>query len=990
MIRLLVILNTLICHGDFFNLDVKYGVYTFSNSESSYFGYQVLLHNTASSFRSIVSAPRFQGSNPEGGLFNCIVNGANSCSQLKYEEFPDQNKESRKNQWMGMSLSGDKNSLLTCGPLWSLNSTDSSESKLKSLGRCSLLGKDLDVKYSTSPCEKELLDNSKFGYCLAGFSSAAGNISGYTTYFIGVPGTYFNKGTLFGLISTSIASKPTKLQFTEVQSEKDNGTIYIGYSVAWGKITFNSTQGDVVAGAPRANELTGKVFIYVVRFTIGDYMYSFSSPNNQVGEYFGASVCVVDINNDGKDDLFVASPFYTVVADEGRVYFYINNKNTLSFSLQLAPTSIQGARFGSSIGKVGDLNNDGYQDIAIGAPMDGADNRGAVYIYNGGSQGISNSGKPSQIIMASDFSTIGLSGFGSSISNGLDVDGNSYPDIAVGAYSSGKSFIIRTRPIITLYDKLETNVSLIPLDDYASNCIGPDSKKYYCIEFKPNLKYEGKAMSFDLELTLEIEKRFPTNKRGLFFEDGILKDTITKNALLTKSQIFPFSVIVYIVILGDFDINEPITITTKYKSIDKPSGCGSELCPIIDVFGTLSSSLQLNYLKDCGSDSICQIDLVSSAKLVLLGVAQQEQIIYGSVYQIRLDASVVNLGETAYQPILKFGYNGDLQVDSIEKNGIPIKWEKLPNEVSFLLQYMLKQNEKVDIAIKFSMPKTSPSSDIYSFTFEALAKGIDLNPENNKAMISKPTKVETCVRVNGNVEPSVVLFYDNAVMPGNNPDLSEIGAEVKYMFFVQNSGFFAVNNLSADVDLVVKKAEKGLDLIYVVNMMINGKECTQKVNPLNPFNLVDSKKPKRVKRSNNLNCENAKCNRYSCDISSIEKSQSVTIHLIARVWEANFVKLKVPATDLNATINVKFSQEQATTNIQKENCIMSAAVNLDVKLYNPPLRKSMPWWIILVAILVALLLLAIAIALLKKAGFFKRKNQKAAAENEPLKSEEAT
>jgi hypothetical protein len=42
-------------------------------------------------------------------------------------------------------------------------------------------------------------------------------------------------------------------------------------------------------------------------------------------------------------------------------------------------------RFGFAIANLGDLNSDGYEDIAVGAPYDG---NGAVYIYLGSAQGL--------------------------------------------------------------------------------------------------------------------------------------------------------------------------------------------------------------------------------------------------------------------------------------------------------------------------------------------------------------------------------------------------------------------------------------------------------------------------------------------------------------------------------------------------------------------------------------------------------------------------
>jgi hypothetical protein len=80
-------------------------------------------------------------------------------------------------------------------------------------------------------------------------------------------------------------------------------------------------------------------------------------------------------------------------------------------------------------------------DFAVGAPYDG---KGAVYIYHGSAKGVRK--KYSQVILAEDIvpqPSRAPQTFGFSLTGGLDLDGNQYPDMAVGAYLSNKAFFFR-------------------------------------------------------------------------------------------------------------------------------------------------------------------------------------------------------------------------------------------------------------------------------------------------------------------------------------------------------------------------------------------------------------------------------------------------------------------------------------------------------------------------------------------------------------------
>lgn len=107
---------------------------------------------------------------------------------------------------------------------------------------------------------------------------------------------------------------------------------------------------------------------------------------------------------------------------------------------------IIGGRFGSSLVCLGDIDYDGYGDIAVGAPYE-KKSGGAIYIYNGNMEGVSK--RYSQRLIGSDYSPL-MRGFGISISEPRDINDDKYPDIAVGAYLSEKVVLFKTIPVVTL------------------------------------------------------------------------------------------------------------------------------------------------------------------------------------------------------------------------------------------------------------------------------------------------------------------------------------------------------------------------------------------------------------------------------------------------------------------------------------------------------------------------------------------------------------
>jgi hypothetical protein len=144
--------------------------------------------------------------------------------------------------------------------------------------------------------------------------------------------------------------------------------------------------------------------------------------------YFGLPVASADdVNGDGYADLIVSAG--SAVGVTGRAYVYLGavSGTVTTPSTILSGMDGFGGHFGSCAASAGDVNGDGYADLAIGASQ-ASSLTGRSYVYLGNASGIATT--PSTTLMGPD----GASGFfGQSIASAGDVNGDGFADLVVSA-----------------------------------------------------------------------------------------------------------------------------------------------------------------------------------------------------------------------------------------------------------------------------------------------------------------------------------------------------------------------------------------------------------------------------------------------------------------------------------------------------------------------------------------------------------------------------
>lgn len=239
---------------------------------------------------------------------------------------------------------------------------------------------------------------------------------------------------------TQAKSGGTAVGSAQVISGADDSTLYTFFGDPAGIFFGWSVEGagdvnmdgvpDLIVGSPLSNGGMGDVRVF--SGADGSQLYQYSSMANSL---FGYDVAGVgDMNADGFDDFAVGAPQgQGPMGALGFVLIFSGVDGSVLWNLSGSGTQMG---FGFAIAGVGDLLNDGSPDIAIGAPFDshmGA-STGSVIAYSG------STGMPL-------FSMLGTAAgdlFGCAVSQVGDADGDSFVDILVGAKQDGSAGPIGT------------------------------------------------------------------------------------------------------------------------------------------------------------------------------------------------------------------------------------------------------------------------------------------------------------------------------------------------------------------------------------------------------------------------------------------------------------------------------------------------------------------------------------------------------------------
>lgn len=231
------------------------------------------------------------------------------------------------------------------------------------------------------------------------------------------------------LLTGLLASTAPAVTLYTLKSPNEMYQSYFGYSVSWAGDVNNDGYHDVIVGAP-GEDISGQQWVgraYVIDGHTGSVIWTLTSPNPEWEGQFGSAVSWAgDPNNDGYDDVIVGAPYEdhpVTPEDAGRAYVFSGQTGGLLRTL-ISPSPLDFGYFGCSVSGADDVNDDGRHDVVVGALNDGA-YQGRAYVF---------SGLDGSLIWTLASPSPGTN-FGVSVSAATDVNNDDHADVVVGSPS---------------------------------------------------------------------------------------------------------------------------------------------------------------------------------------------------------------------------------------------------------------------------------------------------------------------------------------------------------------------------------------------------------------------------------------------------------------------------------------------------------------------------------------------------------------------------
>ncbi|XP_072228952.1 integrin alpha-M-like isoform X1 [Leuresthes tenuis] len=724
---------------------------------------------------------------------------------------------------------------------------------------------------------------------------------------------------------------------------------YLGYSMAVAKVSDGSL---TIIGAPRYQHKG------LVRTVQGETTKQTIVPHQwQSGEYFGAEVCAMNLKNDDYTDLIlISSPMYKDSDREGRVYVctlsYSNVECHFDSPLVLRGDASDKGRFGSSLAVLPDLNKNGFNDLAVGAPLEN-DGQGSIYIFHGeGGKRIN----PiySQRIAASEVQS-GLKFFGMSISqSSFDQSGDGLPDLAVG--SKGTVVLLRSKPIVMV----EATVTFSPKEIPTQNviCSKPlENTAKICFTMHSHSAVNTAEAQINYTLTLDATRKTPNNRAYIREKRRDETGSFTVDLRGQKCS----SVNFYIEACQE-DIFNPLKNELTFTFDGVPSI--TNLKPSLSQQAKKTTFHPLGFEINCGVDDNC----VDNLK-VDFNFTKSLEVKVGIDELLDVTVSVENREENSYNSHVTLTYPVGLSYRKFTTLQGRIECNSLDSEDGVtrgktdcsIDKPIFKSKSKAVFIVSYGIG-TNSGLDKRIFVTANATSGNQQHSPSSELYMKREINVKSSIFVS--VESS--LTYSNFTSGKNN-----LQKPVEQLIKVTNH--IRVLNFTVVIKVPVKLGDKDI-WVHLNTLQIEDCQTHKDEEPVVTDFVA------QIKENKLLDCSVARCRVFKCT-KLMGRLESVTYMISANLSSGWIEQIGLPSAKflLTSTASLEYDRDQYIFfSTATNNTPPVRKIETEVEVYpEPDFTKE-----IVGGSLGGLAFLALLTAVLYKVGFFKSKYSEMVNQND--------
>ncbi|KAM4595822.1 integrin alpha-L-like [Fundulus diaphanus] len=546
---------------------------------------------------------------------------------------------------------------------------------------------------------------------------------------------------------------------------------YMGYSLSVGE---RNGKPLYFTGAPRFNHM-GQVIVF--QPDDDDWKPVQRITEDQIGSYFGAELCSVDIDSDGNTDfLLVGAPQFYLAEEkkEGMIYVYsLSDEMKLKKVLQVRAPSM--GRFGTTISSLSDLNGDGLRDVAVGAPLE-EDNTGAVYIYLG-HEGVGIRNISSQRIRGADFHPR-LRFFGQAINGDIDLGADQLPDIVVG--SKGSAVVLRSKSVLNIKASLSFYPNVISIQEI--NCLDknkilPMVTVQACFEMA-----EATNSTAEKRINLSVMLNVDSTRlmyRGFFIENKEKSRNTTHTYELTgRETCFNYSIYMNKCVQ---DTLSPVDVNLNFSQPD-----GKNASAILNMDSYTRAVVQVPFEKRCAKKEICIADLKVDFNFMKGEVLVTENTVFSVLITLN------NIGDDSYNTSLTMHYPPGLSFSIMELTGT--------KKLTYICTGLEDVPDKTVCGISLPVYR-SKSSATFNATFrvardfewnDTVSMSVSAQSENSNS--SEPISVTKASPVKYSVKLAMAVNHKTETYMNFTPEKHE-PKRMAIIYNINNTGFkdFPIN-----------------------------------------------------------------------------------------------------------------------------------------------------------------------------------------------------